>query len=436
MILSGGPVNAIATIDTTRASNDVLYTDDSCTANGSKSGSSPLAGSGGPNGGCGSTNPDENKKQIWNFLKGKGLSDGAAAGIMGNMEQESGFMPTADNGKTMGFSDSTGKGCRGVVQWCHERNSGLDSFAAERGSSWDCLGTQLDYMWYEMNETEQGQIDGGGNKLEIRLANALNGEQFGAKSKYDSKTSPYAAAQIFHDYFERANTATGENLGRGERAEDIYREFTGQEPPPFSASSGGAVDTSTSSATGAKGNACPTSNATTTGSGTIPSEECAALIEQYNQLKSAGKIKIYSGNDGNIQKDLDNCTSDQIECGTEGGKGGVNPRILRALVAAAANSGASQLSQWNFNTGHGCDGMNHPRGMATDIYCVGNNAQSGTGASEDCNKLFKYFYDNYDALGLTELIWQYPPSGYSCGDPKILCNIAGHTDHIHVGTRV
>jgi hypothetical protein len=137
---------------------------------------------------------------------------------------------------------------------------------------------------------------------------------------------------------------------------------------------------------------------------------------------------------------MQNCTTDQIECGTGGGKGGVHPRILRALVAGAANSGAGTVTQWNFNTGHDCDGLNHPHGMATDLYCIGNKSTSKGGqiktASDDCNKLFKYFYDHYDELGLTELIWQYPPPEYSCSDPKIMCHIAGHTDHIHVGTKV
>ncbi len=290
-----------------------------------------------------------------------------------------------------------------------------------------------------MTETDQGQFDGTGKKLEIPIANALNGDQFGAKSKYNSRTSPYAAAQIFHDYFERANTATGEDLGRGDRAEDIYRDFTGQEPPPFSTAQGGAVagagTASPVGTTSGSSQACPTADQAASGGGAIPSEECAALIAEYNQLKSAGKIK-YQGQEKEITHDLENCTTDQIECGTNGGKGGVNPKILRALVAAAKNSGASSMTQWNFNTGHGCDGLNHPRGMATDIACNGNDQGSGQGASEDCNKLFKYFYDNYDELGLTELIWQYPPSGYSCNDPKILCNVSGHADHIHVGARV
>lgn len=395
-----------------RQQNDILYYGEGCAAAG-KGATSATGGQGG-GGGCGGT-PEENKKQIWSFLKSKGLSDDAAAGIMGNMEQESGFNPKATNGI----------GCRGVVQWCFDRNSKLDSYAAGKGTSWDCLGTQLEYMWYEMTETEQGQYNGAGDHLEIPLADALNGKPFSRSSAYTG-SGAYKAGTIFHDYFERANTATGENLGRGEKAEGIYKEFTGQDADT-------SLLSSTSSSSG--GNACPGNAA---GGGGIMSEDCKALVQKYDTLEANGKIVAHSEGDGkNIDQDLQNCTSGQIECGTGGGKGGVNPRTLRAVVAAAENSGASKLDQWNFNTGHGCDQFNHPTGQAADIYCKGNDRATGTGASEDCNAIFKYFYDHYDELGITELIWQYPPAGYSCDDPKIMCSGAGdHTDHIHVGTEV
>ncbi len=406
-------VLAISVKDSYRQQNDVLYYSEGCAAAQTGSGGSTPAGGGG-GGGCGGT-PEQNKQQIWSFLKSKGLTDDAAAGIMGNMQQESSFNPKATNGI----------GCRGVVQWCFGRNDKLDSFAAGKGTSWDCLGTQLEYMWYEMTETEQGQYNGNGDHLEIPLVDALNGKSFSRSTNY-AGSGAYKAGTIFHDYFERANTAKGENLGRGEKAEDIYKEFTGK-----------SADASLlSNSQGSGGNACPTDGGQT-GSGTILSEECSTLVMEYDKLKANGKIVAHSSGEGEyMNNDLKNCTTDQIECGTGGGKGGVHPRIIRAVVAGAENSGASKLEQWNFNTGHDCDGLNHPHGMAADIYCPGNNASTGTGASDDCNKLFKYYYDHYDELGLTELIWQYPPQGYSCGDPKIICDVPGHTNHIHIGTKV
>lgn len=403
-----------------RAQNDVLYYEEGCAAATVGIGSAVAGGSGG-GGGCGGT-PEENKKQIWSFLKSKGLTDDAAAGIMGNMQQESSFNPKANNGRG-DLSGGSGGGCRGVVQWCGSRNTGLDSFAAGKGTSWDCLGTQLEYMWYEMTETEQGQYNGAGDHLEIPLADALNGKPFSRSSEY-SGSGAYKAGTIFHDYFERANTATGENLGRGEKAEGIYQEFTGQ-----SADTSLLSDNS-SSAKG--GNACPSNSQS---GGGIMSEDCKALVQQYDTLKASGKISVYGENTENINHDLQNCTTDQIECGTGGGKGGVHPRTVRALVAAAENSGASNIQQWNFNTGHDCDEFRHPMGMAMDLYCIGNEQGQRT-ATEDCNKLFKYFYDNYDALGITELIWTYPPPEYSCSDPKINCYTDGHRNHIHISTEV
>ncbi len=414
-----GNVNSVYAIDAKnsyRQQNDVLYYGEGCAAAAAGPVGSSATSSGG-GGGCGSDDPAANKQQIWSFLKSKGLNDDAAAGIMGNMEQESSFNPKATNGI----------GCRGVVQWCFGRNDGLDSFAGGKGTSWDCLGTQLEYMWHEMTETDQGNVNGAGERLEIPLVDALNGKPFSNSSKY-TKSGAYNAGAIFHDYFERANTATGEDLGRGERAEEIYKEFTGK-----------AADTSllSNSQSSSGGNACPTDTADGGGGG-IMSEECTALVQKYDTLKASGKITPHSsGEEEFINTDLKNCTTDQIECGGEGKKGGVHPRLLRAVVAAAENSGASTLDHWNINTGHGCDQFRHPMGMASDIYCIGNNQSTGQGASEDCNKIFKYFYDNYDELGITELIWQYPPDGYSCDDPKIMCSGSGdHSNHIHISTEV
>tara|TARA_B100001245_G_scaffold234308_1_gene219608 strand:+ start:22870 stop:24243 length:1374 start_codon:yes stop_codon:yes gene_type:complete len=381
----------------------------------------------GDSGGCGGTT-DENKNQIWNYLRGQGLSEAATAGLMGNFEKESTFNPKAVNPI----------GCIGIAQWC-DRGPDLREFAALHGNGrdWDCLSVQLEFLWYEMTETKQGNMTAPsnsrnpGDQLEIPLVDALNGASFEKRSIYDNLnvTEPYVTALIFHDYFERANTNAGEDKGRGEAAEKLFLEFTGQNPltaSPTNATPGGSND----------------SCAGTTGNFTTPNEECAALIAAYRELEAQGKIRPETDwHKQNNDKDLENCTTDQITCGTGGGIGGVHPRILRAVVDAAGNSGASELVTWSYNTGHGCDGLNHPRGMAIDIQCDGNTGTSkggntGRGATEDCNKLFIYFYDHYDELGLTELIWQYPPAGYPCDDPKILCNIAGHTDHIHVGTRV
>lgn len=406
-------VFAFSAVNSFRNQNDVLYSDSSQCATGG-SASAPT----GDGGGCGSTDKEANKKQIWNFLRSKGLNEAAAAGIMGNMEQESGFMPTADNGKTMGFSDSTGKGCRGVVQWCHERNAKLDSFAKERGKSWDCLGLQLEYLWYEMTQTEQGQFNGKGEKLEIPLADALNGKDFSRKGNYN-KSAPYNAGAIFHDYFERANTATGENLGRGERAEKIYKEFTGKDAEPVAASASNG------------GGACKSKETDTS----IPAAECGALVEEVKKLRAEGKFRSVNGN-ANLDKDLENCTDGPIDRCPDGvsstGKAGVSPQLLRAFVAVVKHIDSKGLGPVEFasmNEGHPCDKAMHPKGKAVDFW----NCQENLNNDPKCKEIFIYITTHASELGVRQVIHSSTPAGYSCNQGAPVMCMSDHHNEVHMG---
>lgn len=186
-----------------RIQNDILYYGDECTSAATNGGSgssstSATTGCGDQGYGNGAGTSEKNKEQIWSFLKSKNLSDEAAAGIMGNMDKETGgtFLPDAVNGI----------GCSGVVQWCFGRNDAMRAAAQAQGKDWNCLDFQLDYIWYEMTETSESQV------MEPLKGASSAGE----------------AANIFHDYYERSNTATGENLGRDTRAETAYTQFTGK----------------------------------------------------------------------------------------------------------------------------------------------------------------------------------------------------------------
>lgn len=201
------------------------------------SGGKSAFGSGVDGGGCGDSGygngevSEANRQQIWAFFIENGLSEEATAGIMGNIHKETGgtFMPDADN-KIGQYGGKVGVGCVGIVQWCFGRIDGLADFAAERGKTWDCLGVQLEYIWYEMTENDAAsRTTAGGHHLEIQLPEAMNGEEFGRLREYYPNGTPTAggAARMFHDYFERANTANGEHLDRDEFAEEILEEFTG-----------------------------------------------------------------------------------------------------------------------------------------------------------------------------------------------------------------
>ena len=110
-----------------------------------------------------------NEETIWNFLKGKGLPDFAAAGVMGNLFAESGLSPVnlenyyegllgmddrqytnaVDDGSYDNFvHDSAGYG---LAQWTYySRKQGLLDAARAAGKSIGDIGVQLDFLWKEM----------------------------------------------------------------------------------------------------------------------------------------------------------------------------------------------------------------------------------------------------------------------------------------------
>ena len=117
------------------------------------------------------------EERIWQFLKGKGLSDYAAAGIMGNLYAESGLVPTnledyyecklgmsddeytcaVDAGEYPNFvHDRAGYG---LAQWTYySRKAGLLKYARAKGKSIGDLDMQLEFLWQEL-QLNQSMMD-------------------------------------------------------------------------------------------------------------------------------------------------------------------------------------------------------------------------------------------------------------------------------------
>lgn len=390
------PGNAVARDAMFRAQNDVLYSDDCTTSSSSPSGGGDSAFSGSGEGcgeqgyASGARKSEANKKQIWSYFKNKGLSDEAVAGIMGNMEKESAFMPDAVNQIS----------CKGIVQWCFSRADNMQAKATAEGKDWRCLDYQLDYIWYEITETSESQV----------------------MEPLKAATSPGQAANIFHDLFERSNTATGENLGRDAMAENIYKDFTGKDPSP---------DPSPSSATGAaESSSCKASEKGEDPSqpGSLPDGECAELIERVKKLKNEGKILLM--NEAPEMEDIENCGK-VTQC-PSASHVGVEKKTVQALIAVAEQSGVV-AKVYAFNKDHFCDSGEHGKGLAIDF-----PYNAGTPEGE---KLYKFLYDNAATLGTNKLIYSPTPSGYQCmiGGKPTDCvetygksTLSGHEDHIHL----
>lgn len=123
-----------------------------------------------------------NGEIAFNFLKGKGLTNEQSAGIVGNMQLESGIDPRAINSI----------GATGIIQWLGGRRDALYSFSQANGEDPLTLQAQLKYLWHEMTET----------------AEAPNFNAFKNETANDSGAEGAAhAALVFESKIERSGGA-------------------------------------------------------------------------------------------------------------------------------------------------------------------------------------------------------------------------------------
>lgn len=90
-----------------------------------------------PNIGC-----SPNAAIAFDFFIGKGLKDFQAAGVIGNLQIESGMDPTI-------HQIGGGPGI-GIAQWGPPRWKNLNDFASASGSDPWALATQLEFIWHEL----------------------------------------------------------------------------------------------------------------------------------------------------------------------------------------------------------------------------------------------------------------------------------------------
>src|SRR3954470_14623015 len=89
-----------------------------------------------------------NEQTAFNFFVSKGLTTVQAAGVIGNLMQESGMSPTIKQ-----FGGGPG---RGIAQWSvggrwdTSHNDNVAWFAGQHGESMTALNTQLAFIWYEL----------------------------------------------------------------------------------------------------------------------------------------------------------------------------------------------------------------------------------------------------------------------------------------------
>ena len=168
---------------------------------------------GGGGGGGGTTGPNigdisDVAKAVWTFLTGAGYSTQMAAGIMGNIQQESGMDPTR-------LQSGGGPG-RGLCQWTNgdQRHKALLELAASRGVEWTDLQTQLDFLHMELQ----------GKAPYDNYTYTLIKQRYGGWDGFSKINNVKTACDAFEDCFERAGKPMMEN--RYKYAQQYYDEFT------------------------------------------------------------------------------------------------------------------------------------------------------------------------------------------------------------------
>jgi uncharacterized protein (TIGR03382 family) len=94
-----------------------------------------------------------NDQTAFDFFIAKGLTNFQAAGIVGNLDQESGVNPSSVQ------ADGPG---RGIAQWSvggrwdTSANDNVAAYAAQQGDSMTSLNLQLEFIWYELTTIGYG----------------------------------------------------------------------------------------------------------------------------------------------------------------------------------------------------------------------------------------------------------------------------------------
>jgi hypothetical protein len=87
--------------------------------------------------------------KIISFLLGKGFTIEQACAVCGNIFQESGYNPSAINRSSH---------ASGLCQWMSSRETRLRNAAKKTGKAWNDVDFQLDFLWEELNGTENATL--------------------------------------------------------------------------------------------------------------------------------------------------------------------------------------------------------------------------------------------------------------------------------------
>ncbi|HEY8092039.1 MAG TPA: phage tail tip lysozyme [Polyangiaceae bacterium] len=165
-----------------------------------------------------------NEKTAYQFFLGKGLKSYQAAGIVGNLMQESDVNPS--------ISQYGGGPGRGIAQWSaggrwdSDHDDNVAWYAAKEGQSRYSLTLQLEFVWYELTTFSGyglGTLRGSTNVTQATVA--FQNDFEGCGQCDESTRIAYAEAVL------SAEGGSGGGGGGGGGAKGCYSDTKGKEMP-------------------------------------------------------------------------------------------------------------------------------------------------------------------------------------------------------------
>jgi hypothetical protein len=224
---------------------------------GSGSGSSPMVCSNvTPSQTFHSSNTFPNDKTAFDFFLGKNLTATQAAGIVGNLDQESGNSPTCYQGP-QGCSSTPVSGYpgAGIAQWSigGRWNTGSSdnatAYAQMQGTSLFSEQTQLNFLWYELSTFSRYGL-----------------------SSLQSSTSIDSATQVFMADFEICGTCA--QSSRDKYAQNAYNAFSSDAPQGGGMDAGSCIPNYGSCSVNGSSGSCIDTGSCSSSGGTSTAGKC------------------------------------------------------------------------------------------------------------------------------------------------------------------
>lgn len=147
-------------------------------------------------------------EKLWNGLIDAGFGEAAAAGVIGNLYQESNLNPTAVNSSS---------GATGLAQWLGDRLTKLKEY-----EDWDTVDVQCAYLIWECESGGQWSFYSAFSSL-----GAQSGVTFEEFKELNEEEDVQEAALLWCAYFERCGTSESNMSARYSYAQSVYDLYVG-----------------------------------------------------------------------------------------------------------------------------------------------------------------------------------------------------------------